>query len=114
MERRIDSEKNRGIFCVYCSLRVSGRVEHGKASRRSAGLTIKRIRRNSRRLMLQLRLVQEPFDKHREESDDAHCQIHGDARNHPRAIVSYGLQSLSNDFLRGDDETLRSGMLLRG
>jgi hypothetical protein len=69
---------------------------------------------NNRRLMLRLRFVQEAFDKHREESDDAHCQIHGDARNHPCAIVSYGLQSLSNDFLDGDNETFRSCVLLTG
>ena len=95
------------MFLFLASTRPS--KKHGKASKRSNLLTMQR----SRGMMLQLRFVQEPFDKHRKESDGAHCQIHGEARNHPCAIVNHGLQSLSNDFLGGDNEKIWSGMLLK-
>jgi hypothetical protein len=86
--------------------------KHGKASSRSGPLIIWRSRRNARRLMLHLCVVQKPFDKHREESDRRHRQIHDSARNHSCAVFRYGLQSLSDDFLDGDNKTVRSGVAL--
>jgi len=55
------------------------------------------------RSMLDLGFVQEPLDKHWQESQGSRCQVHGNAGNYLWAIMTYGLQAFLNDFSNGDN-----------